>query len=146
MKNDLNDVTNTMDFTTNTNDEVDLILINVNGSNDPHYRYKMQPIMTDRIAKNGGTTIISNASAIAHDIYRELPDLKSCFAKGLGSKVDIVENTLHIPGDHDVEILQGILQKYINNKVLCEKCGNPETLPHKKKSYKCQACGHICKF
>ena len=135
-----------MDFTSENDEVNDMTLINVNGSNDPHYRYKMQPIRTDRIAKNGGTTIITNAGAIAPDIYRELSDLKSCFAKGLGSKVDVVENTLHIPGDHSAEILQNILQKYINNKVLCEKCGNPETLPHKKKSYKCQACGHVCKF
>jgi len=131
-----------MDFSS-TNEE-EKTKINVNGSDDPHYRYKMEPIETNTIAKNGGTTIIVNSEYIAKDIYRTVKNLKTCFSKGLGSKVDIIDGQLNIPGNHKVLVLQDILQKYIRINVLCEKCFNPETLPYKK-YYKCQACGCVTK-
>jgi translation initiation factor 5 len=115
--------------------------LNVNGSDDPHYRYKMPPIITFCIAKNGGTTIISNTKEIASAIYREPSDLASCFSKALGTKVNRNEdNNLIITGKHACIDLQCILFKYIKQYVLCEKCGSPETVPYRK-IRKCQACG-----
>jgi translation initiation factor 2 beta subunit (eIF-2beta)/eIF-5 len=130
-----------MDMSTDTSMDVDLI--NVNGSVDPYYRYKMHPIKGVPIAKNGGTTVIFNAEQIAHEIYRELADLKSCFAKGTAGRVQIIGTSLHIPGTHDSESLQRILSRYINDNVLCQKCGNPETVTWKKKKRRCQACGKV---
>ena len=135
-------VNSIMDFTsraTRTNEG----LINVDGSEDPCYRYKMQSITTSYIAKNGGTTIIDNAKPIAHDIYRELADLRSCFSKGIAGRVQIINETLSIPGRHTETDLQQILAKYISTDVLCETCGSPETPLWKKRKRKCRACGHV---
>lgn len=131
-----------MDFTNNNKDDCE-VLINVNGSEDPCYRYKMHEIKHEFISKQGGTTVIDNALTIATEIYRELNDLKSCFSKGLGSKATVIDNKIHIPGKHTLTTLQSILQKYINKNVLCPKCGNPETPIFKKNKRKCQACGFI---
>lgn len=116
-------------------------LVNVNGSNDPCYRYKMHLLATKYIAKNGGTTIIENAEQVARDIYRDLSDLKSCMAKGIGGRVQIEGNTLAVQGRWTQEELQQLLTRYIQAHVLCSKCGNPETVLVKKKR-RCQACGH----
>lgn len=117
-------------------------LININGSNDPHYRYKMHPIKTTYIADGGGTTIIDNVAQIAGEIYRDVNDLKGCFAKGAASRVTVKDDKLYISGKYNLVYLQNILTKYIRSSVLCITCGNPET-PVWKKKRKCQACGTI---
>lgn len=132
-----------MDFTTSNNQASIDAMVNVNGSDDPHYRYKMQLIKVKYIALNGETTIIVNASTVAHDIYRELSDLRSCFAKGIAGRVTIKQDELYIPGHHAVQDLQRTLAKYIAHDVLCNACGNPETLLHRKRKRKCQACGNV---
>lgn len=131
-----------MDFTnTELSTNTDTRYLNVNGCNDPHYRYKMAPIDIKTISKNGGTTALVNALQITQDIYRELPDLKSCFSKALGCKVTIVNDQLYIAGRHSVNALQDLLHTYIINNVLCPRCKNPETTGKNNKR-KCQACGY----
>lgn len=124
------------------NDEQQVDLLNVNGSDDPHYRYKMPPMEVTIVSKFGGTTVITNATTVATAIYRVPSDLSSCFSKSLGTRAKVYNETIEIPGKHEVGVLQEHLQKYIRNNVLCNKCGSPETLPHKKKR-KCHACGAL---
>lgn len=133
-----------MDFASATlTSSLDTDMVNVNGSDDPFYRYKMQMIRVTYISVNGGTTVIDNAHRVAGDIYRDLPDLKSCFAKGLSGRVTVKDNKLYIPGRHIASELQRILTVYIDANVLCVRCGNPETVKHRKRERKCQACGKI---
>lgn len=101
-------------------------LINVDGSTDSFYRYKMPPLKIRYQAKNGGTTIIINADKVAHAIYREIVDLKKCFTKGISASVEVADGTLLLPGQHGQDKLQDILMKYIIREVLCTKCKNPE--------------------
>jgi len=117
-------------------------LVNINGSTDPCYRYKMHPMQITYVAENGGSTIIDNAAQIAKEIYRDLSDLKSCFAKGMASRVTVRNDRLLVRGKFDILELDEVLTKYIASNVLCEKCGNPETPIWKKHKRKCQACGH----
>lgn len=134
-----------MDFCeTESSAAADAAQLNVNGSDDPHYRYKMPSLEVTILSKFGGTTSVTNADTVASAIYRELSDLSSCFSKSLGTraKVQKSDGTIEIPGKHDVQVLQEHLQKYILTNVLCQKCGSPETLSHKKKR-KCQACGAL---
>lgn len=135
---------NHMDFTqTDASSHLtNLDLINVNGSTDPCYRYKMHPIQVTYVAENGGSTVIDNAAQIAKEIYREISDLKSCYAKGMASRVTIRDNRLLIRGRFDAIQLNEVLCAYIIDNVLCEKCDNPETPIWKKNKRKCQACGH----
>jgi len=130
-----------MDFT-KTDTLPDDYLININGSTDPCYRYKMHPIRVSYVAENGGSTIIDNAAQIAREIYRDLSDLKSCFARELGSRVTVRDDQLIIRGTFDSLKVNDVLHKYIADNVLCEKCDNPETPVWKKHKRKCQACGH----
>lgn len=132
-----------MDFC-ETESPVDIEQLNVNGSDDLHYRYKMPPLKVVVLGKSGGTTCVTNANTVASAIYREITDLSSCFSKSLGTraKAQKSDGTVEIPGKHDAQILQEYLQKYIMSNVLCDKCGSPETLPYKKKR-KCHACGAL---
>lgn len=133
-----------MDFTTSATTASTDNMINVNGDQtDTCYRYKMHPLHVSYISESGGTTVIDNGEQVAHEIYRELADLKSVMAKGLSSRVFIKNNQIMIPGNYEAGKLQQILYKYIQSEVLCSKCGNPETQLWKKRKRKCNACGKI---
>jgi translation initiation factor 2 beta subunit (eIF-2beta)/eIF-5 len=117
-------------------------MINVNGCNDPYYRYKMEPLYVIHTEAKGGTTIIRNLHCVSEAIYRKPVDLKSYYSKHLGLTARIKNSELHMPGKFTKEALQQSLQQYINHNVLCPKCGSPETR-EQAKDYICQACGHI---
>jgi translation initiation factor 5 len=122
-------------------------LINVNGCDDPYYRYKMPRLHVEHISKQGGNTVITNAQVVSVSIYRELRDLKSYFSKTLGAKVSagVLDGSLVLRGTKSAKDLQALLQKYISKDVLCQSCGNPETVrqPSKRPCRKCQACGVV---
>ena len=121
----------------------DEVFLNVNGTDDPFYRYKMPALKLEYRAKNGGTTVIANAGKVAQAIYREQTDLKKCFSKGLSTSVDVMDGCLVLPGQYEQAKLQEVLMKYIKRDVLCAKCKNPETVPYKGKGKRrCQACGY----
>ena len=135
-----------MDFTSTSNglgagSDPESGLININGSTDPCYRYKMHPIQVSYISESGGTTVIDNGEQVAQEIYRELSDLKTAMARGLGSRVSVRDGRILLPGNYTAVSLQKILAQYIQDNVLCERCGNPETLPGKRSRKKCNACG-----
>jgi len=120
------------------------IEMNVNGSDDVYYRYKMPALDVKYQAKNGGTTAVVNTGDVAKAIYRDVADLKRCFSKRMASNIKILDGRLHIPGHHTSGKLQEILMEYIKSEVLCQKCGNPETVVYGSKGKRrCQACGFI---
>jgi len=111
---------------------------------DPFYRYQRSIIQSETNSKNGGTTILTNLDKIAKDIYRTTDDLIKVLKKQLATSIQFKNNCIIIKGYHKAEVLDNIIEDYIKNNVLCELCGNPETLPiGKNQKYQCQACGNI---
>ena len=127
-----------MDFNSSAN-TYDHDSLNVNGSDDPFYRYKMPALAVTIIELNGGTTVITNIDAVAAAIYRKSADLKAHFQKQLSRNAQIKPTGLHVSGRLTAPVLQAALQKYIQTQVLCDRCGCPET---HGKTKSCSACGH----
>lgn len=118
-------------------------LINVNGCDDPYYRYKMEKLYVITNDAKGGTTIIRNCQTVAEAIYRKISDLKTFYSKNLGLNARVKNGELHIPGRFKEEVLQKALQTYIDSDVLCKKCKCPETHREDKGALRCHACGHL---
>ncbi len=121
-------------------------MINVNGCDDPYYRYKMEPLYVITTDAKGGTTIVCNLQGVSEAIYRTMSDLRSYYSKHLGLNARIKGGELYIPGRFAVKTLQDILQLYIESNVLCTECKSPETHSEKDKDkdiYRCYACGHL---
>lgn len=119
-------------------------MLNVNESDDPFYRYKMEKLYVITTDTKGGTTIIRNIQTVSKAIYRTASDLKSFYSKHLGLNASVKNDELYIPGRFAQETLQKALQHYINNYILCSKCKSPETHHNKNKTaYTCSACGHL---
>lgn len=133
-------------------------LINIGKSDDPAYRYKMPKLVSKTEGRgNGIKTVLVNASAVADALHRPcsyLPKVGSVwFASPLvlrlraGSAVQIRFKRKQSvgDGDHPNPDLMKILNKFIDEYVLCPVCKLPETvltLKHRKDLYHhCEACG-----
>eukprot|EP00924_Labyrinthula_sp_SR-Ha-C_P009981 snap_masked-scaffold_21-processed-gene-5.60-mRNA-1 protein AED:0.14 eAED:0.42 QI:0/-1/0/1/-1/1/1/0/393 len=126
-------------------------LINVNGSDDPSYRYKMPRLISKVEGRgNGVKTVIVNASDIANALKRSTAQVTKFFGCELGamSKYTESEDKALVNGSFDTKVLQESLTIYIEKFVLCPSCNNPETVQEikgKKKSavlyLDCKACG-----
>jgi len=128
-------------------------MINVNGSEDPAYRYKM-PRLVGKIEGrgNGIKTVIVNASEIAASLHRPTAEVTKFFGCELGamSKYEEKSDRAIVNGAFETKDLQQMLFKYINLFLLCPHCGNPETVMEvrgKKKAamiwLNCKACGSV---
>ena len=127
-------------------------LINIGGnSNDESYRYKMPSIKTQVTGRgNGIHTVFLNMEDIARAIGHPEEIIMKFISYELATNLNLKNNS--ITGKHDTEIQEKIMD-YINNLVLCVKCGNPETiyeLEGKKKRInlfsKCASCGFRCEL
>jgi translation initiation factor 2 beta subunit (eIF-2beta)/eIF-5 len=125
-------------------------MININGTNDYNYRYKMQPINVKLGGfGNGMYTTINNMEEVSNAINTPSEIIYKYFAFALGSSFNEKKNTL--TGHHTNKILQEMLYQYINSFVICSLCGIPElTYSLNKISSKkfdlictCSACGCI---
>jgi translation initiation factor 5 len=123
--------------------------ININGSDDPFYRYKMDELyLTQGGNGNGVFTIINNIESISKSINTPSEILIKYIAYYLGSSYN--EKKKSFTGHHDFEVLKNGLFQYINSFVICKSCGIPElfySLDKKNKKSnlecKCSACGQI---
>ncbi len=119
-------------------------MLNVNGSNDDFYRYKMSMInVSNKGNGNGQFTVLNNIENICKTINTPPEILCKYIANDLGSSFNEKKNTL--TGTHTQEIIQETIFKYINDFVICTKCGIPEinySLKNKNTlESKCSACG-----
>ncbi len=120
-------------------------MININGSKDDFYRYKMDVIQIS----NGGTgngqfTVIKNMKAIEKAINTPTDVLFKYLAFSLGSSYNNKKNSLS--GMHTQENIQLKIYDYIHYFVICIECGIPELtyiLVKKKVKCTCSACGNI---
>lgn len=126
-------------------------MINVDGSDDPSYRYKMPRLLSKVEGRgNGVKTVLVNCSDIAASLHRSTAQVCKFFGCELGAMTNYEEKAdkALVNGSFVTKDLQEALTGYIQKFVLCPSCGNPETvqeLKGKKKSafivLNCKACG-----
>jgi len=127
-----------------------MAFVNIGGSDDPAYRYKMPRITVKIEGKgNGIKTVITNMSAVASALRRDPTLPTKYFGIELGAQSKYVAETdkATVNGPHDAASLQTLLNGFVSKFVLCPKCSLPETdLIIKPKSgtivHKCAACGN----
>jgi len=125
-------------------------MININGSEDNSYRYKM-PVLQCAIKGNGNGiyTIITNLNDVSKYINHPPNLLLKFMSTYNGSMAN--EEKMSITGSYTSDELHKTLQIYINRFVICPKCNIPETIPQINKQskkniileLKCSSCGSI---
>ena len=85
---------------------------------DPFYRYR-RPIIMVKLGK-ANTTIISNIPDVAKAIDRPPKEIIAYFKTSLGTS----GNETTLKGHFTVSQLEELLEKFIEDKVLCPTCGN----------------------
>lgn len=114
-------------------------MINIRGLKDnidPNYRYKMNKI---NIEKERNTYICNNIKDIAKDLNRDVNNIIIYIKKKIGINIIYKNDKAYIIKQISEEEIQKIIYEYIENKVLCKRCANPETyiIKEKKEEIKC---------
>ena len=121
--------------------------VNVNGSADPFYRYKM-PCLDVKTHKK--TTRVENIDKIAKSLHRPMSYCVKWFSKELSTSCSLERSVLVLKGIHNRESLSNCLTRFIKLIVLCANCGNPETTitinSKKHLELNCKACGSLTKI
>jgi translation initiation factor 2 beta subunit (eIF-2beta)/eIF-5 len=122
--------------------------MNINGTNDAFYRYKMTP-MKIRHNTSRKRTYITNLDIISNELGRDIGFIKKYFNKKMSVSVNWRSKSgdLELGGVYKLDELLTVLQEMIDEYVLCIGCGNPETRIRYSKSgggikMSCGACGH----
>ncbi|UJR12718.1 hypothetical protein I4U23_016892 [Adineta vaga] len=129
-----------------------MALTNINRQiQDPFNRYKMPKLVVQVIKeRNSFKTILVNLSDIAKALHRSPLYIVKYLTLELNSsmKINKKSNQYIISGNYNPEILQNLLDGFINLFVLCKICENPETdLDYNEEnskgiSQRCFACGN----
>jgi translation initiation factor 5 len=123
-------------------------LVNMNGIDDPFYRYVVKRI---KIKQETIKTIILNNDIISKQTGRPDDWIITYLGQSLGVSSNIDkknQNKCSLTGKHEEKVLQEKYFDFVKKYVLCGKCGNPETTPiiiGKKKNQSielsCRSCG-----
>lgn len=113
---------------------------NINGTNDPFYRYKM-PCLSIKYNKKG--TQLENIKDIGTALERKVEYLLLYISKRIGSHVITSEGNYFLKGKHELKEINKALTDFIQKYVLCAVCSNPETIfDYKNEKIKsCKSCG-----
>lgn len=119
-------------------------LVNIPKSRqDGFYRYQRHFLKTS--VKNN-KTIIENLNIISSEINRDHSDVSKYLSINLNTSFSIHLKTVILNGTFETLYLDDILEKFITEYVICEKCGNPETVfgyPRQSTvGITCNSCGH----
>jgi translation initiation factor 5 len=117
--------------------------VNVDGSDDPGYRYRM-PRAEVCVERRG--TLLKNCGEIAKALHRPPQYLaKFCgLLLGCHAEFDEEQRAAVIRGDHLPATVHGLVRKFIDGWVLCARCRLPETrleVGRSKVTFDCKACG-----
>lgn len=125
-------------------------LVNMNGKDDPFYRYVVKRI---KVKQEIGKTILVNNDIVSKQTGRPDDWIMTYLGQSLGVSTNIDkknQNKCSLTGKHEESVLQEKYFDFVKKYVLCGKCGNPETLPiitGKKKNQSielsCRSCGNI---
>jgi translation initiation factor 5 len=123
-------------------------LVNMNGSDDPFYRYLVKRI---KVKHETGKTVIINNDIVSKQTGRPNDWIVTYIGQVLGVSTNIDkknQNKCTLTGKHEEYIIQEKYFEFIKKYILCRHCGNPETLPKivgKKKNasvdLSCRSCG-----
>jgi len=123
-------------------------LINMNGSDDPFYRYLVKKI---KVKHETGKTVIINNDIVSKQTVRPIDWIVTYIGQALGVSTNIDkknQNKCTLTGKHEEYIIQEKYFEFVKKYILCRHCGNPETLPTilgKKKNasvdLSCRSCG-----
>ena len=124
-----------------------LAWLNIDGSDDPGYRYRMPPAVV-RLEQRGksGHTLLDNCVDVSRALKRPPQYLtKFCgLAVGAMSAFDESQGAAAMRGDFPASMIQAIVFAFVREWCLCKSCGLPETdIEVTKKSviFDCKACG-----
>ena len=128
-------------------------LINMNGSDDPFYRYLIKRI---KVKHETGKTVIINNDIISKQTGRPNEWIVTYIGQVLGVSTSIDkknQNKCVLTGKHEEHIVQEKYFEFVKKYILCKYCGNPETMPkivgkNKKASIdlSCRSCGKTCEL
>jgi len=123
-------------------------LVNMNGSDDPFYRYLVKKI---KVKHETGKTVIINNDIVSKQTGRPNDWIVSYIGQALGVSTNIDkknQNKCTLTGKHEEHIIQDKYFEFVKKYILCKHCDNPETLPKiigKKKNtsidLSCRSCG-----
>ena len=123
-------------------------LVNMNGSDDPFYRYLVKRI---KVKHETGKTVIINNDIISKQTGRPNDWIVTYIGQVLGVSTNIDkknQNKCTLTGKHEEHIIQDKYFEFVKKYILCRYCDNPETLPKiigKKKNtsidLSCRSCG-----
>ena len=117
--------------------------LNINGSNDPYYRYKMDDIIIIHGGQgNGIFTIFNNVDQISNSLNTPSEILIKYLSYHLNSNYN--DKKKSFTGHHTIDFINSGLFNYINSFVICTNCSIPElfySLDNKIINSKCSACG-----
>jgi translation initiation factor 5 len=125
-------------------------IINIAGMtpvDDPEYRYKM-PAVFGKIegSGNGIKTALPNITDVGLSLHRQPGEVAKFFGTELGAQTRYSAETDRaiVNGAHTDQVLQDLINRYVEKFVLCPNCRLPET-DYKIKSeciyHRCAACG-----
>ena len=123
-------------------------LVNMNGSDDPFYRYLVKKI---KVKHETGKTVIINNDIVSKQSERPNDWIVTYIGQALGVSTNIDkknQNKCTLTGKHEEHIIQDKYFEFVKKYILCKYCDNPETLPKivgKKKNacidLSCRSCG-----
>jgi len=93
---------------------------------------------------SGNKTIISNLEAVAKAIRRNIQHVFKFFLRELATTGDFKGTEAIFVGKFRSDMLQGKIDKYVKEFVLCYQCGKPDTHLEKAAAATlliCEACG-----
>jgi translation initiation factor 2 beta subunit (eIF-2beta)/eIF-5 len=122
--------------------------LNMDGSADSFYRYKMQEL---QLTQQGRRHILSNLGAISLDIGRSKPlliaflDHEVFRPSGMPPCIVHENGEIVAPQGVDQPLLQAKIFEFIRDAILCSHCRNPETnivsVQGRNIELECTACG-----
>lgn len=98
--------------------------------NDPFSRYKRPKTQSKQEGSgNGKVTIFLNLNEIAKSLNRTEKTIGSYISKNFGTtfRFDKKSKRYMINGHFTSDQIDKIVQKFIDTKIICKQCGNPET-------------------
>jgi translation initiation factor 2 beta subunit (eIF-2beta)/eIF-5 len=122
--------------------------INMDGSSDPHYRYKMPAIAVKHEGRGKmKKSVLTNVREVSASIGRPIDYLVTYLGQKLGSsaKVERDSGLSYVTGHHNIEEVQKHILNFVQDAVMCPMCQNPETSCHIQGSKKHKLLFLICK-
>jgi len=125
--------------------------INMDGSSDAFFRYKMPAIVVKHEGKGKmKKSVLVNIKDVCESIGRPADYLTTYLGQRLSATAKVEKELAlsYVTGHHNAAQLQETILNFIRDAVMCPKCQNPETSCHKEGSKKkqklflqCKGCG-----